>query len=220
MLRSSLVFLVLWEFLSWLGVVFVKCLFCVHCYDHLPFPFINIMYYNDSQLRGLLPERHLVMAGDILAASQGVLVVKNLPASAGDVRGVGSIPGSGRPTGGGHGSPLPYSCLENPMDREAWRAPVHRVTQSRTRLKRLHRSIVAFSALPQFSSWSNAFSVWRTFYFVDLFKKQVLVSAIFFFYYFPGIYLTMIFISSFVIYTLFFLALKEETVMIDFFLPV
>ena len=45
------------------------------------------------------------------------LVVKNLPADAGDIRDVGSIPGSGRSPGEGNGNPLQYSCLENPMDR-------------------------------------------------------------------------------------------------------
>ena len=70
-------------------------------------------------------------------ASQVVLVVKNLPASAGDVRDSGSIPGSGRSPGGGHGYPLQYSCLESPMDRGAWQATVCRVAQSWTRLKRL-----------------------------------------------------------------------------------
>ena len=57
-------------------------------------------------------------------------VVKNLPASVGDMRNVGSIPGSGRSPGGGHGNPLQYSCLENPMDRGAWQATVHRLAQS------------------------------------------------------------------------------------------
>ena len=47
------------------------------------------------------------------------LLVKNLPTSAGDVRPLGSIPGSGRSPGGWHGNPLQYSCLENPMDRGA-----------------------------------------------------------------------------------------------------
>ena len=47
------------------------------------------------------------------------------------------IPGSGRSPGGGHGNPLQYSCLENPMDRGAWRAAVHGVAESQTRLKRL-----------------------------------------------------------------------------------
>ena len=56
------------------------------------------------------------------------LVIKNLPANAGDVRDVGSIPRLGRSPGGGHGNPFQYSCLGNPMDRGAWRATVHGVT--------------------------------------------------------------------------------------------
>ena len=59
-----------------------------------------------------------------------VLVVKNPPTNEGDIRDAGLIPGSGRSPGGGHDKPLQYSCLENPMDRGAWRAAVHRVTQS------------------------------------------------------------------------------------------
>ena len=55
---------------------------------------------------------------------------KNTPASVGDVRVVGLIPGLGRSPGGGHGNPLQCSCLENPMDRGAWRATVHRVAES------------------------------------------------------------------------------------------
>ena len=58
------------------------------------------------------------------------LVVKNPPINAGDVRDVGLIPEWERSPGGGHGNPLQYSCLENPMDRGAWRAIVHRVTKS------------------------------------------------------------------------------------------
>ena len=72
-----------------------------------------------------------------LGASQVVLVVKNPPANAGNGRDVGLIPGSRRSPGGGHGSPLQYSCPENPMDREAWQATVHRVTKSQTGLKQL-----------------------------------------------------------------------------------
>ena len=49
------------------------------------------------------------------------LVVKNLPIKAVDVRDTGSIPVSGRSPRGGHGNPLQYSCLENPLDRRAWR---------------------------------------------------------------------------------------------------
>ena len=59
-----------------------------------------------------------------------MLVVKNPPANAGDIRVMGSVPGSGRSPGGGHGNPLQYSCLENLMDREAWRATVHGVAKS------------------------------------------------------------------------------------------
>ena len=65
-------------------------------------------------------------------ASQVALVVKNPPANAGDVRNAGSIPGSGRSPGGGHVNPLQYSCLENPMDRGAWRAVVHGIAKSQT----------------------------------------------------------------------------------------
>ena len=63
-----------------------------------------------------------------------MLVVKSLPANARDIRDLGSIPGSGRSTRGDHGNPLQYSCLENPMNREAWRDTVHRITKSWTRL--------------------------------------------------------------------------------------
>ena len=71
----------------------------------------------------------------LLWASQVVREVKNPTASAGGVRDVGSIPGSERSPGGGHGNPLQYSCLGNPMDSGAWWATVHRVAKSRTRLK-------------------------------------------------------------------------------------
>ena len=62
---------------------------------------------------------------------------KNPPASAGDVRDAGSIPGSGRSPGGGHGNPLQGSCLENPVDGGAWWATVHSVAKSRTPLSDL-----------------------------------------------------------------------------------
>ena len=57
---------------------------------------------------------------------------KELPANEGDVRDTGSIPGEGRSPGGGHGSPLQYSCLKNPMDRGVWQAAVHRFAESDT----------------------------------------------------------------------------------------
>ena len=64
----------------------------------------------------------------------GGSVVKNLPASIGDTGDAGLIPGSGRSPGGGHGSPLQCSCLENSVDKEAWCAVGHGVTKSRTQL--------------------------------------------------------------------------------------
>jgi len=69
-------------------------------------------------------------------ASQVALVVKNLPANSGDKRDMGSIPGLGRSPGGGHGNLLQY-CLENPIDRGAWRATVHGITKCQTQLNLL-----------------------------------------------------------------------------------
>ena len=56
-------------------------------------------------------------------------MVKNMPANEGDIREASSIPGSGRLPGGGHGNPLQYSCLENPMDRGDWQATFHGVAE-------------------------------------------------------------------------------------------
>ena len=67
-----------------------------------------------------------------------VLVVKNLPANAGDIRDTGLIPVLGRFPGKGNGNPLWYSGLENPMDRGAWWATVLGVAKSRTQLKQLN----------------------------------------------------------------------------------
>jgi len=65
------------------------------------------------------------MESHLSGASQVALVVKNPPANTGDV---GLTPGSRRSPGEGHGNPLQYSCLENPVDRGAWQATVYRVT--------------------------------------------------------------------------------------------
>ena len=65
----------------------------------------------------------------VITASQAALVVKNLPAHAEDVRDVGLIPGSGRCPGEGNGHPLQHYSLTNPMDRGAWQAIVHGVTE-------------------------------------------------------------------------------------------
>ena len=75
--------------------------------------------------RGLSQQVVYCRAVPILQASQAAPVVKNPPASAGDVRDMGSIPGLGRSHGGGHGNPLQYSCLGSPMDRGTWWAIVH-----------------------------------------------------------------------------------------------
>ena len=82
-----------------------------------------------------------------------------MPANARDVRDMGSIPGSGRSPGGGHGNPLQYACLENPMDKEAWQVTVPRVTKSQTGLKQLstHTHIHTYITKKnvQQISWSN-----------------------------------------------------------------
>ena len=64
-------------------------------------------------------------------------MAKNLPADSGDTRDIRLIPESGRSPGGGHGNPLQWSYLGNPMDRGTWRATVLRVFKGQTRLKRL-----------------------------------------------------------------------------------
>ena len=82
---------------------------------------------------GWLPS--LFYSSVLVRVFQGSLVVKNLPANAGDLRDEGSIPGSGRFPGGGHGNPIQYSCLEKPMGRIVWWALVHRVAKRWTELK-------------------------------------------------------------------------------------
>ena len=83
-----------------------------------------------SQLSHFLLVLLIFPSSSIIRDSQVLLVVKNLPANAGDRRDKGSIPGSGRSPGGGHGNPLQYSCLENPKDKGAWWATVHKVAKS------------------------------------------------------------------------------------------
>ena len=77
---------------------------------------------------------HFPLVSPVLWGFPGGLVVKNLPANAGDERDLGSIPGLGRSPGGGNDNPLQYSCLENLIDRDAWRATVHGVAKSQTQL--------------------------------------------------------------------------------------
>ena len=97
-------------------------------------------------------------------------MVKTLPASARNLRHLGSIPGSRRFPGGGNGNPLKCSCLENPMDTGAWKATVYVVAKSQTRLKR-HRvhahthtyththTRQSYSSLPSISVSKSPFSM-------------------------------------------------------------
>ena len=84
-----------------------------------------------SSVHGILQARIL----EWVAISFSKEVVNNPPANAGNAGDVGSIPGWGRSPGGGHGNPLQYSFLENPMDRGTWQAIVHRVAKSWTWLE-------------------------------------------------------------------------------------
>ena len=86
-------------------------------------------------------------------------MVKNPPTNASDLRDTGMSPGSGRSPAGGHGNPLQYSCLENPMDGGAWRATVHRVTKESDMTeatKRMHTHI------PSWRPW-KAFAIFHLF---------------------------------------------------------
>ena len=105
------------------GAVVLSC-------DHSSQPWLNTL----QNLGEKSPEWDLKI---VERASQVAVVVKNLPANAGDIRDAGLIPELGRSPGRGHSNSLQYSCLENPMDRGAWRATVHRVINSWTQLKRL-----------------------------------------------------------------------------------
>ena len=74
-------------------------------------------------------------------------MIKNPHANVGDLRDTDSIPGLGRSTGGKHGNPLQYSCLENPMNRRVWQATNHWVAKSQTRVKQLSRHAAQCIAL-------------------------------------------------------------------------
>ena len=78
--------------------------------------------------------------------------------SACDAGDLGSIPGLGRSSGGGHGNPFQYSCLEKFMDREAWRAAVHKVVQGRTQLKWLSNSCI-----PKYNKHTHTYTVVQNF---------------------------------------------------------
>ena len=85
----------------------------------------------------------------------GGSVVKNLPTNAGDV---GSVPESGRSPGGGNGNQFQYSCLENPVDREAWRATVHVVAKELDTTYWLNNKVYESIVLEIFLSYSQDIS--------------------------------------------------------------
>ena len=97
---------------------------------------------------GVLQSMGLKRAGHgwVTEQQQGAPVVTNWPANAEDIRNLDSIPGLGRSPRGEHGSPLQHSCLENPSDKGAWQAIVHRIINSQTWLKRLsmHKYVLMF----------------------------------------------------------------------------
>ena len=106
----------------------------------------------EAQKEGELRKGHWTglcrMIRSLLGFPGGTLVVKNLPANAGDIRDMGSIPGLRGSPEAGHGNPLQYTCLETPKDREAWRATAHRVAKSRTRLKQLSQARTGWKRYP------------------------------------------------------------------------
>ena len=115
--------------------------FCYHCKDHIHFLLTEmklilllVSVYSIMVEYLWITKLTFVTIHGCKGASHVVLVVKNPSAGAGDIRVSGSIPGWRRSPGGGHSNPLQYSCLENSIDRGAWRATVHRVTKSWTLL--------------------------------------------------------------------------------------
>ena len=81
-------------------------------------------------------------------ASQVALAVKNPPSNAGNIKDISLIPGLGRSPEAGHGNPPQHSCPENPMNRGAWWATVHRVTKSWTWLKQLSMHTITMISIP------------------------------------------------------------------------
>ena len=115
---------------------------------------------------GPLPQG-LCTATDSATGSQATLAIKDLPANVADIRDAGWIPGSGRSPG--NDNPLQYSCLENPMDRGAWWATVHRFSQSWIQLNDLAHTPVGYltnqtchSLSPMLLPWPKVDQVWWT----------------------------------------------------------
>ena len=116
-----------------LGIIIWTGFACLECFleNHVAtqaFPFL----FGHQEAQSPTYSLEIVAVYDCMGASQVVLVTKNLPTNAGGARDVGSISGLGRSPGERSSNPLQLSCLEDLMDRGAWRATVHGVTKSRT----------------------------------------------------------------------------------------
>ena len=122
-------------------------------------------------------------------------MVKNLPAKVEDARDMGLVPGSGRSPGWGQGNPLQYSCLGNPMDRGAWRAAVHGVTQSQTGLKRL--SLHTHKNDPQ--SFLGSLSYWTWTWILVIVRGELVILE--YNYSCTGVILEYNYITSYTSYT-------------------
>ena len=99
---------------------------------------LNTIISGNIWIKYILYHPHFTDEKDWLGSERAILVAhqQRICCNAGASGNLGSIPGSGRSPGEGRiGNPLQYSCLKNPMDREAWQATVHRVTRNQTRLK-------------------------------------------------------------------------------------
>ena len=99
-------------------------------YFYLPLTYVDLLYDCNNST-----DSSAIVINSDLWASQVARGVNNPSANAGDIRDMGLIPESGRSHGGGHGNLLQCSCLENPMNRGAWPAVVHRFAKSQTQLK-------------------------------------------------------------------------------------
>ena len=108
-----------------------------------------------------------------------MLVVKNLPANAGEKKDVSSVPESARSPGGGNGTPLQDSCLKNPMNRGAWRVTIHRVAESQTRLKWLS----SYKYIYVSKHKSNTFCHYYFGQLLSLRSKKNWKNKVFFFFY-------------------------------------
>ena len=97
----------------------------------------RLLVFCDSRNPSLRKVKNILIHILSSGASQVALEVKNQPANAGDIKNTGSIPELGRSPGGEHDKPLHYSCLENPMDRGAWQATVHRISN----LAHMHKEL-------------------------------------------------------------------------------